>query len=93
MIIAAGLIAGVGFYCLSQAYKSAPVSVISSFEYTYLPWAILWGFVFWQEVPDGWSVLGLCLIAGSGLFVMYRERIARGERKPFRLGFRSRLRM
>ena len=70
-----GLIAAIGFYCLSQAYRLGPVSVVAPFEYCTLPWAILWGFVFWQEIP-GWSTgVGIVLIVGSGLYIVHRESL------------------
>lgn len=87
MLAACGLIAGAGFYCLSQAYRSASVSVVAPFEYTSLPWAILWGYVFFGDLPGATTLLGLALIVGSGFYIIHREtvkgrRLVRG--KPMR---------
>ena len=90
LIALAGLIAGVGFYCLSQAYRHASVSSVAPFEYTAMPWAILWGFVFFAEVPTVDTVLGLILIVGSGLFIIFREaelgkRLVRNRRSRLQI--------
>ena len=79
-----GLIAGAGFYLLSQAYRVAPASVVAPFEYSSLPWASLWGYVFWAELPGGQTLTGVVLVVGAGLFIVHREarrgrRLVRGR--------------
>ena len=79
LIAAIGLITAVGFYMLTECYRISRASVLAPFEYSYLPWAILWGYVFWKEVPDGFAMVGIALVAGSGLYVVHRESV-RGRR-------------
>lgn len=74
-----GLIAGTGFYCLGQAYRLGPVSVIAPFEYSSLPWAILWGYLIWADLPSWLTLLGVALVVGSGLYIIHREGV-RGRR-------------
>ena len=38
---------------------------------------IFWGFAFFAEVPDGWTILGSLVIAGAGVYVWYRETYGR----------------
>lgn len=73
--IALGFISGIGFYCLTQAYRLGDASVVTPFEYTYLPWTVLWGYVFFGALPLPSTWIGLVLIVGSGLFIVYREAI------------------
>jgi S-adenosylmethionine uptake transporter len=73
MFISLGCISAVGFYALVQAYRSADASVVTPFEYTYLPWTILWGYVFFGALPGVNTWVGLFFIVGSGLFIIYRE--------------------
>ncbi|MEQ8652981.1 MAG: DMT family transporter [Kiloniellales bacterium] len=75
LFAALGLISGIGFFALTQAYRLADASVVTPFEYTYLPWAILWGFVFFGNLPDLATWLGLTLIVGAGLFILFRESV------------------
>lgn len=79
LIAICGLIASIGFYCLAQAYRLSPSSIVAPFEYSALPWAVLWGFVFWDALPDVHTVVGILLVVGSGLYIIRRERI-RGRR-------------
>lgn len=58
-----------GFFCMSQAYKFAPVSVLAPFEFSALVWAGVVGFWAWGEVPTGQSIIGAALIVASGIFV------------------------
>ena len=73
LLMALGGISGVGFYALSQAYRLAEASVVTPFEYTYLPWAFLWGWVFFGSLPGLSTGVGLVLIVGAGLLIVFRE--------------------
>lgn len=79
-LIDLGIMIGLGFiwaawmYFLARAYSLAQASVIAPFEYLSLPINILWGFLFWQEVPTIMTLVGAALTLASGLFVFYRER-------------------
>ena len=64
---------------LIRAYASAPASVIAPFGYTGIPLAALWGLVFFNEVPDGLTILGALVIVGAGLYVWHRENRAPGH--------------
>ncbi|WP_286716730.1 DMT family transporter [Acinetobacter sp. UBA2581] len=61
-LIAAGLLANTSQLFLSNAYKLAPAGQIGPVNYIAIFFAGLWGFIFWQEVPDLYSMLGLGLI-------------------------------
>ncbi len=73
LIITVGLVATIGFLCISQAYRLGQASVIAPFEYSSLPFAVFWGWLFWRDVPGLTTILGSALIIGSGLYVIYRE--------------------
>jgi drug/metabolite transporter (DMT)-like permease len=70
LIVGTGFIAAIGFYCLAQAYLVAQATVIAPFEYVMLPLGILWGFLFWREVPDLYTIVGAVLIILSGLIIL-----------------------
>ncbi|MBT8476530.1 MAG: DMT family transporter [Alphaproteobacteria bacterium] len=69
-----GVIIGVMGYCLAQAYRLGEPSVIAPFEYVALPFAVLWGFLIWGDLPDAWATAGIVMIVGSGVYVFVRER-------------------
>lgn len=80
LLVVLGTISGVGFFSLSQAYRLAEASVVTPFEYTYLPWAILWGWVIFGSLPGAMTWLGLLMIVGAGLLIVFRETLT--GRKP-----------
>lgn len=80
LMIACGLIAAMGFYCLFQAYRLARTSTVTPFEYAYVPLGCLWGAVFWQEVPSIWSVVGMIFIVVSGIHLAIGHRLMKRSR-------------
>lgn len=76
-----GLISGVGIYCLTQAYRVAPASTVSPFEYVMIGWAVLWGYVFWRDVPNPATVLGVATTVAAGVYVLHHQARAQRERR------------
>ena len=58
----------------SNAYRSVEASMIAPFEYTAIPFAVIWAIVIWDDWPDGLSWLGMGLILCGGLYTVWRER-------------------
>lgn len=52
------------------AYQSPRPQIIATFDYAYLIFASFWGYVFFTEVPDFWTIAGMFLIAVAGLIVL-----------------------
>jgi drug/metabolite transporter (DMT)-like permease len=68
-----GAIGMLGQLALILALRHAPASLIAPFAYCGLAFNTLWGFVFFAEIPDRWTVLGGSIIVGAGLYVWHRE--------------------
>ena len=62
LIGSCGVIAAFGMTLLTQAYRIAKASVVTSFEYTGMLWAPLWGFLFFGEIPYLTTLAGAVLI-------------------------------
>lgn len=77
LLVSLGVSGGVGHLCLIRAFRSAPASVVAPFSYTSLIWASLFGYVLFSDLPDRWTLIGACLIIGSGLYIFHRERVTR----------------
>lgn len=54
------------------AYQSGPSSIVSTYDFAYLAFAALWGFVFFAEQPDALSAIGILLIAAAGILAVRR---------------------
>ena len=61
------------------AYRVAPPSLVAPFEYASLPWALLWGYLFWGDLPGPATFFGILLVVASGLYIIRRETV-RGRR-------------
>lgn len=49
------------------AYQNGPPSIIGTFDFAYVGFAILWGLVFFAEVPDLLSLVGITFIVAAGI--------------------------
>jgi drug/metabolite transporter (DMT)-like permease len=74
LIMGCAIAATVGIYCLSQGYRMAEANLAAIFEYTALPWAILWGFLFFSQLPDLSTLAGVGLVIFAGVVIAIRER-------------------
>ncbi len=74
--IAVMCIAGaLGHWLMILAHKVAPASVLAPFNYMQLLGAIAIGRLVFGETPDHWTVVGGAIVIGSGLYLLYRERV------------------
>ena len=65
---------GSGMVLLTGAYRDTPVSTLAPFEYFAMVYGLLFGYLIWNEIPTLTMMIGVALIIGSGLFIIYRER-------------------
>jgi len=73
-----GLMGALAQLFLIRCYALAEASVVAPFSYLGLVCAMFWGWLFFDQLPDHWSVLGALVIVGAGLYVWHREtRVAR----------------
>lgn len=73
LFLLTGLSVGIGGLMVTQAYRMVEAALIAPFEYIGMPAAILWGLVFFGTFPDSVGWIGIALICGSGLYVIWRE--------------------
>ena len=75
LLCAIGPISAAGFILLAEAYRIAPVSIVTPFEFTSLPVAVLFGFLFFGDFPEAATWIGLAMIVGAGLYIVHREAV------------------
>ena len=77
--LAVGLAVSAGGIMISQAYRTCEAGLIAPFEYVGIPMAVLWGALVFGTWPDAVAWTGIALIAGAGLYTLWREtRTGRG---------------
>lgn len=72
VLAALAVIIIVGSTSSAFAYQNGPPSVISTFDYGYLAFAVLWGVLLFGEVPDAVTAVGIGLIAVAGILAVRR---------------------
>jgi drug/metabolite transporter (DMT)-like permease len=73
-LVTIGLCGGLAHILLTESYRLAPASVVAPFDYTSMVWVFLLGYFFFNEIPSMFVFIGGAIIAGAGLFVIWRER-------------------
>ncbi|MEQ1839172.1 MAG: glycosyltransferase family A protein [Verrucomicrobiales bacterium] len=58
--------------------KVAPVSFVTSFEYTGILWAAVFGFVFFADVPVWTTWAGAAIVIAAGLYMLHRDSRSQG---------------
>jgi drug/metabolite transporter (DMT)-like permease len=79
-LVITGILGGLSHLLLTESYRYAPASVVAPFDYVSLLWAFFFGYVLFSEIPSPYVYAGAAIVAGSGLYVIWRER-ARGMKK------------
>jgi drug/metabolite transporter (DMT)-like permease len=78
LLVASSLLLAAGYQFLVLALRSgAEFSVIGSFRYASILWALAIGYVVWGDVPNALALFGIVVIVGSGLYILHRERVRR----------------
>ncbi len=73
LLVAIGILGGIGQILMTQSYRYADASLIAPFDYTTMIWAFLLGWFLFGQLPSTAVVLGGVIVAGAGLFVIWRE--------------------
>ena len=70
MFLAIGVFFSLGLYLQIIALSKARASILQPFHYTLIFWAIIFGYIFYDDVPDMFTIIGALVITCSGIFVL-----------------------
>ncbi|MEY2617904.1 MAG: hypothetical protein RL522_906 [Pseudomonadota bacterium] len=66
LLVGMGVSGAAGHFLLILAYRRAPASTLTPYQYAQIGFAMGCGWLVFGHVPDGWSLLGMGLIALCG---------------------------
>lgn len=78
--VAMGLCGGAAMTLITQAFRIGEAAVVAPFDYTGLIWAVVFGSVFWGEIPPALTLLGAGVIAACGVYLAYTQASAGARR-------------
>ncbi len=76
-MLAMGALATLGHYLMILSYERAQASMLAPFTYAQLVGATIIGWAVFGDVPDRWTLIGGAIVGGSGLYLLWRERVRR----------------
>lgn len=84
-LVCAGLIGGIGQIFLTSAYRFAGAALLAPFDYAAMLFAVVIGYVAFDEVPTPMVLLGSLVVMMAGGLIIWRERqlgLQRGKARP-----------
>ena len=69
--LAIGFFFSLGLYFQIIALSMARASIIQPFHYTLIFWAIILGYIFYDDLPDAPTLIGGIVITVSGIYTLY----------------------
>ena len=73
-----GVVASISFFCVFSAYSIASPSIVSLFEYSYIIFAMIAGYILFETIPQPRTFLGAAIIIAAGVYIYFREKV-RGQ--------------
>jgi len=70
LFLAIGVFFSSGIYLQIIALSKSRASIIQPFHYTLIFWAIILGYIFYDDIPDFFTIIGALIITASGIFVI-----------------------
>lgn len=72
LMIGLGLWGWAGHEVFSRAHTYAPANTLMPYTYSFLLYLTVAGYIVFNDVPDGWTILGAGIIIFSGFVVWWR---------------------
>lgn len=73
MLIIMGLISYIAQMFNIIAYKYGEASVMASLDYVRLIYAVLFGWILFNQLPDNWTWFGALIIIAASIYTIHRE--------------------
>jgi drug/metabolite transporter (DMT)-like permease len=74
MLAGLALVGGLAQLALTGALRLAPVALVMPMDYFALIWASLLGWLIFAQLPSHWTAVGVPIVIGAGLVILWRER-------------------
>jgi len=89
VILTIGFTAVLGHYCLMRGFASTDASLVMTFDFSRLPFAVLIGWWMFGEVTDIWTWIGAAIIFASAIYITRREARLRSQARLEKISKKS----
>ncbi len=72
---ALGLLGTCAHLLMTWSLRFAPSATLAPMQYLEIPFATLIGWLIFRDLPNGIAAVGIAITVGSGLYVIYREKV------------------
>lgn len=73
-----GAVSCIAHLLITRSLKLAPASLLAPLQYSMLVWGIIFGYIFFGDVPAGHMLVGAAIIVLAGLFIFHRQSVVTG---------------
>jgi drug/metabolite transporter (DMT)-like permease len=74
LLIFLGVTAMIAHICINRALKLAPASKVVPYQYSTIFWAIILGYIFFDDIPSWGMLLGAGIIIAAGIYIFIHEQ-------------------
>lgn len=75
LLAAIGIVGTCAHLLMTWSLRFAPSTTLAPMQYLEIPFATLFGWMIFSDLPNGLAALGIAITVGAGLYVIYRERV------------------
>ncbi len=69
-----GIVSCAAHLMIVRALKLAPAALLAPFHYTMLLWGVIFGWMFFDDIPGARIFIGSAIIVLAGLFIVHRQK-------------------
>ena len=74
LLILLGVTAMIAHICINRALKLAPASKVVPYQYSTIFWAVILGYIFFNDIPGWGMLLGAGVIIAAGIYIFIHEQ-------------------
>jgi drug/metabolite transporter (DMT)-like permease len=69
-----GALGTLGHLLMTWSLRFAPSATLAPIQYMELPFTVIFGWLLFRDFPNSLALIGIAVIIGSGLYILFRER-------------------
>ncbi|MBG77039.1 MAG: Riboflavin transporter [Alphaproteobacteria bacterium MarineAlpha5_Bin12] len=80
LMLSMGLVASIGHFLIILSFRYVKASILAPFSYWEIITNIIIGYYFFKDIPDKFTWIGIVIIIGSGIYILFQTRNLKYEK-------------